>query len=165
MQIFFVAEAEVFVSYSRADYKWVNENLLRLMDRHNITYLIDYKDFEPGRPWIETMVDCIQRSHKVLVIMSQEYMSRKNCQAELQQALYWARGGKRLVVLRINNVDKGTLPGYIRNRTFIDYADMIERQTWKKRLVNILKTARLSNQPQISFKFSSSSDASIETKV
>ena len=56
--------------------------------------------------------------------------------------MYWARGGKKLIVLRINDVNKDTLPDPIRNRTFIDYADKIERKTWKKRLANTLKASR-----------------------
>lgn len=141
-----LSEAEVFVSYSRANHTWVHENLLTLMDHNSISYLIDYKDFEPGQPWIETLVDCIRRSHNVLIIMSREYMSRSNCLAELEQAMYWARDGKTLIVIRINDISKEALPCPIRNRTFIDYADRIERQTWKRRLIRVLKASKSASE-------------------
>ena len=154
------------MSYSRANYKWVNDNLLRLMDHNGISYLIDYKDFEPGLPWLETLVDCIRRSHNVLIIMSREYMSRSNCLAELQQAMYWAREGRTLIVLRINDINKEALPCPLRNRTFIDYADRIERQTWKRRLVRVLKASRSpSAEPLLASVSShcSGNEASVET--
>ena len=104
-------------------------------------YCIDYKDWLPGIPWQENLLNSIQKSRKVLFIASSSFLNKKNCQKEIEQALYWNGDHSNIIVLRIDSFDKDLLPKTLRGRTFIDYSSKLERLTWQGRLIKALKAS------------------------
>ena len=131
---------DLFISYSRQDGEFLTQTLLPLLARHSIKYCIDYKDWIPGRPWHENLVQCICNSRKVLILASSSSVSSDNCKAELEQALYWA--SSNIIILRIDCFSIDLLPRSVASKTFIDYADsVLERRTWQTRLIKVLKSS------------------------
>ena len=136
------------MTFSGKDFGWVKGNLLPLLDENKLKYCIHHRDFELGRDIFENMAESVYTSRKVLAIVSKNYVTSGFCQSELGMALYRTtkRGDASLIVIRIDGMSKESLPKSLRNRTFLDYHDMIERKKWGERLIKHLV---VNSAPQI----------------
>nr|NJM03619.1 toll/interleukin-1 receptor domain-containing protein [Desulfobacula sp.] len=67
-------EYDVFVSYSSKDRVWVKDVLLKWMEDNQIRVCIDYRDFIPGMPPIKNIERAIVKSHKSLLVITQNYL-------------------------------------------------------------------------------------------
>jgi hypothetical protein len=89
------------------------------------------------------MVNSVYESRVVIVVMSNNYMNSKYCRAELDYAIHRAieeHGSNPLIILRIDaGMKKSKLPKGIKNKTFLDLASTVEKDTWEKRLLRHLK--------------------------
>ena len=54
-----------------------------------------------------------------------------------------------VVVIKLDDVDRGKLPKELRKRTYIDYPKTVEKNLWERKLVNCLKTPSNQLQEQI----------------
>ncbi|XP_068705109.1 uncharacterized protein [Montipora foliosa] len=138
---------DVFVTFSSQDSNWIKKALIPLLDNHEINYCIHYKDFEIGKPVIDNVTQSVYTSRKVLIVMSHNYMSSEFCRGELEIALYRCAtmGDPCVIAIRIDGIDRSNLPKALRNRTFLDYYDLIERKTWQERLIKHLKPPPMEN--------------------
>jgi len=62
---------DVFVTYSRKDCPWVDEELLCLLRENQVKYCVDHEHFELGKVFVQTMVDSVYQSRKVLAVWSE----------------------------------------------------------------------------------------------
>ena len=132
---------DVFITFSSQDSNWVKKELIPLVEKHNLNYCIYDRDFEVGKPVVDNAAHSVYTSRKVLAVMSHNYMSSEFCRGELEMALYRCAkmGDPCVIVIRIDSIDLRKMPKALRNRTFLDYYDLIERKTWKERLIKYLK--------------------------
>lgn len=67
-------------------------------------------------------------------------MNGRYCRYELDQAKQrlFERNDDSLVILRIDDVDLGSLPEDLRERSVIDYGSNHEKPHWKKKLLEFL---------------------------
>ena len=132
---------DVFVTYSGKDGKWVTNELLPCLDGSKVRYCIHSRDFELGKSIMDNMAESVYKSRKVLAVVSKSYISSKFCRDELEMALYRSAelGDSSVIVLRIDNVEHRKIPRSLRYKTYIDYADIREKNTWKKRLLKEVK--------------------------
>ena len=137
-------EYDVFITYSRKDFTWVNEELLPLLNSNQIKYCVDHLHFKLGKVFLESMVEGVYKSRKVMAVWSKNYATSKYCKQELDYALQrsFDRSDSAVIVIRIDPTDKKQLPKALRARTFLDYADRVEREGWEKRLIKHLKPPR-----------------------
>lgn len=128
---------DVFLSFSTLDYNWVRDNLTPVLDRKRINYCIHSRDFIVGKAIIENIADSVYNSRKVLAIISHNYLSSNFCREELEIALYRCTemADSSLLLIRVDHVDKHRLPKTLRRRTFLDYANALERMDWERRLL------------------------------
>ena len=138
----------MFISYSREDEVFLSKTILPLLDKHEIRYCIDFKDWLAGVPWQDNLINSLTRSRKVLFIASDSFLQKKNCLKEINQALYWRGGRSNIIILRIDSFDIKNLPRALRGRTFIDYNSKLERLAWQGRLIKALKDTPVLSQPQ-----------------
>lgn len=138
---------DVFVTFSSQDSNWIKKALIPLLDNHEINYCIHYNDFEIGKPVIDNVTQSVYTSRKVLIVMSHNYISSEFCRGELEIALYRCAtmGDPCVIAIRIDDIDRSNLPKALRNRTFLDYYDLIERKTWQERLIKHLKPPPMEN--------------------
>ncbi|XP_037267542.1 LOW QUALITY PROTEIN: toll-like receptor 2 [Falco rusticolus] len=91
-----------FISYSRADAGWVRQELLQRLENIVPPYrlCIHERDFTPGRWIIENIVENIERSAKVIFILSRSFVDSEWCNYELYFAHQRAVGlGSEDVIL------------------------------------------------------------------
>ncbi|KAK3724024.1 hypothetical protein QZH41_008873, partial [Actinostola sp. cb2023] len=131
---------ESFLTYSSKDFEWVKTKLIPLLEKRSVKYCIASRDYEVGKALIENITDSVYQSRTVIAVVSRNFMSSKKCRDELDIALYRIaeRNDGSLIVIRVDTIEKNQLPKALRNRTFLDYADLEERKHWEKRLLNHL---------------------------
>ncbi|XP_074606545.1 matrix-remodeling-associated protein 5-like [Acropora palmata] len=124
---------DVFITFSSQDSNWVKKELIPLVEKHNLNYCIYDRDFEVGKPVVDNAAHSVYTSRKVLAVMSHNYMSSEFCRGELEMALYRCAkmGDPCVIVIRIDSIDLRKMPKALRNRTFLDYYDLIERKPGK----------------------------------
>ena len=132
---------DVFVTYSRKDFPWVDRELLRLLRENQVKYCVDHKDFELGKAVVENIIDSVYQSRKVLAVWSGSYASSKYCKQELDYAIQrsFQNSDCSVIVITLDKTDPKQLPKPLRAKTFLDYSDSVERQGWEKRLIKHLK--------------------------
>lgn len=94
-----------FISYSRADAAWVRRELLRRLESVAPPYrlCIHERDFTPGRWIIENIVENIERSAKVVFVLSRSFVDSEWCNYELyfaQQRAVGLGAGDVILVLK-----------------------------------------------------------------
>ena len=132
---------DVFVTYSRNDFSWVDRELLRLLRENQVNYCVDHVHFELGKAIVENIADSVYQSRKVLAVWSGSYASSKYCKQELDYAIQrsFQNSDCSVIVIRLDRTDRKQLPKPLRARTFLDYSDSVERKGWEKRLIKHLK--------------------------
>ena len=134
-------EYDVFLTYSRKDFSWVDKELLPLFNHNQVKYCVDFIHFELGKAFLQSMVEGIYKSRKVLAVWSANYASSKYCKQELDYALQrsFEKSDTAVIIIRIDWTDPTRLPKTLRTKTFLDYHDSAERKGWEKRLIQHLK--------------------------
>ena len=132
---------DVFVTYSRKDSGWVDSELLSLLQESQVKYCVDHEHFELGKVFVQSMVDSVYQSRKVLAVWSEGYASSKYCMQELDYAIQrsFQNSDCSVIVIRLDKTDPKQLPKPLRAKTFLDYSDSVERKGWEKRLITHLK--------------------------
>ena len=130
-----------FIIYSQDDSDWVTGKLLPLLeDEHHLKCCVHYRDFEPGKPFRDSMADSVYRSCKIVAVLSSNFVKSNYCNYELSIAKYRLlnRRDDSLVIIRIDNEDSSKLPKELRKRNFIDYSNLLERPLWEHKLLTFL---------------------------
>ncbi|KAM6234276.1 toll-like receptor 2 [Porphyrio hochstetteri] len=103
-----------FISYSRADAGWVRQELLQRLESTTPPYrlCIHERDFTPGRWIIDNIVENIERSAKVIFVLSRSFVDSEWCNYELYFAHQRAVGlGSEDVILVVKEpIDAQGLP-------------------------------------------------------
>ena len=134
-------EYDVFLTYCRKDFSWVDKELLPLFNHNQVKYCVDFIHSELGKAFLQSMVEGIYKSRKVLAVWSANYASSKYCKQELDYALQrsFEKSDTAVIIIRIDWTDPTRLPKTLRTKTFLDYYDSAERKGWEKRLIRHLK--------------------------
>ena len=78
---------DVFVTYSRNDFPWVDRELLRLLLENQVNYCVDHVHFQLGKAIVDNISDSVYQSRKVLAVWSGSYASGKYYKQELDYAI------------------------------------------------------------------------------
>ena len=76
-------EFDAFVSYSAEDVDWVKKHLPRLETNYNIRLCFHDRDWLPGREIIENIVQSIENSRMIVLIVSNAFAISQWCHMEL----------------------------------------------------------------------------------
>ncbi|AWP08097.1 Toll-like receptor 2 type-1 [Scophthalmus maximus] len=77
----------VFISYSSTDYQWTH-SVINQLESCGLQVCYHERDFTPGRTVLENMSDCIQKSQKVLLVLSPEFVRSRWCLLEANMSLF-----------------------------------------------------------------------------
>ena len=88
---------DVFISYSQEQHDWVTQQLIPELEEKNpkLRVCIHERDFKVGVTVTENIVDCIYRSGKFLMVLSDGFIKSQWCQFESHVAQHKLRGGDR----------------------------------------------------------------------
>jgi len=92
-------EYDVFISYSHEDKDWVQNSLLPKIEKEQICFCIDSRDFKPGLSSVAEMERAVTESSKTLLILTAGYQNSKWAEFEFIMAhtLGTATEQKRLI--------------------------------------------------------------------
>ncbi|KAI4884275.1 hypothetical protein NFI96_003573 [Prochilodus magdalenae] len=78
---------DAFISYNAQDEAWVVEELVpNLEDKQGWRLCLHHRDFEPGRPIIDNIMDGIYSSRKTICLITHNYLRSTWCSKEIQMA-------------------------------------------------------------------------------
>ncbi|XP_066015638.1 uncharacterized protein [Pocillopora verrucosa] len=145
-------EYDAFVIFSSQDSDWVTKTLiLTLEEKHGFKCCVHYRDFVVGVPFRENMVNSVYKSRKTIAVVSNNFFNSNYCGSEMDYALHrlMERRDNSLVVIKLDDVDRGKLPKELRKRSFIDLSKNVEKEHWERKLVKCLTIPSDLSQEQI----------------
>ncbi|XP_021375444.1 toll-like receptor 4 [Mizuhopecten yessoensis] len=78
---------DLFVAYTAADSPWIWQQLRPTLElQHSIPLCLHERDFEVGESISQNIVNCLQKSKKILFVISPEYIAARWCDFELEMA-------------------------------------------------------------------------------
>lgn len=115
-------ELQVFVSYSRADKDFADglAAALEQNENSNIKILIDRRDLPYGEKWWDMLVDFIERSDRVIFIVSPDSIRSNWCKKELDKI---SEHKRRLVPIVARETPVAELPDDIRAINLMPFSD------------------------------------------
>ncbi|NXN94861.1 TLR22 protein, partial [Rhinopomastus cyanomelas] len=76
---------DAFVSYSENDSDWVENTMVRELEQACPPFrlCLHKRDFVPGKWIVDNIIDCIEKSHKTLFVLSEHFVQSEWCKYEL----------------------------------------------------------------------------------
>uniref|UniRef100_A0A6J0S9Q2 Toll-like receptor 2 n=1 Tax=Pogona vitticeps TaxID=103695 RepID=A0A6J0S9Q2_9SAUR len=150
-----------FISYSFSDAEWVRRELLQKLEASSPPYhvCIHERDFTPGRWIIDNIIDNIEKSRKVIFVLSRSFVDSEWCNYELYFAHQRAVGlGFEDVVLVVKEaIDPQALPHkfyklrkMLSAKTYLEWPAEPSRQAffWLQLTSVLGKPARVHMEPK-----------------
>ncbi|XP_052813820.1 interleukin-1 receptor accessory protein-like [Mya arenaria] len=151
-------EYDVFISYSSDDLKWTKDVLFSKLDAMGYNVCIDFKDFMPGLPIAENIMDSIYKSKKTIVLMSGNFLKSMWGQFELQQ-VHQRAVLQRKDVLIVIKYDQSKVPLKLTGKTFLDWNDnKVKPHFWARLFDAIGKPGDLQSDVELNNRHRLSSD-------
>lgn len=134
-------DCDAFIIFRGDDLKWVEKRLLPLLEgKHKLRCRIHHRDFRAGGIIYDLISVSVYKSLKNVVVFSRKFLNSQFCEYELNQAKkrLLDRNDDSLVIIRIDDVDLGSLAEDLRERSVIYYGSNHEKPHWKKKLLEFL---------------------------
>ncbi len=115
-------KADVFISYSHRDEKWVVNYLLSYLEKMNLEVIIDYRDFVLGQTNYQNIKRALKRSKFILLVLSPGWIaSEQDVIGELlSQAKNPAKLNQRIIPILL---DECEVPSFISKSTCINFTE------------------------------------------
>ncbi|KAI4882052.1 hypothetical protein NFI96_007680 [Prochilodus magdalenae] len=123
---------DAFISYNTRDELWVMRELLPQLERQQGWKLcLHHRDFQPGKPILDNIVDSIYGSRKTICVISRHYLESEWCSREVQVASFRLFDEKRdvLILVFLEEIPAQQLSPYYRMRSLIKKRTYL---TWPK---------------------------------
>ncbi|XP_003341481.1 toll-like receptor 6 [Monodelphis domestica] len=91
-----------FISYSELDSPWVKHELLPNLEQEEIRICLHERNFVPGKSIVENIINCIEKSHKSIFVLSPNFIQSEWCHYELYFAhhkLFHERSDNLILIL------------------------------------------------------------------
>ncbi|CAG2192223.1 unnamed protein product [Mytilus edulis] len=113
-------EFDVYVVYCADDRKWVHEVLLKRLEDEGLKVCIHFRDFELGEGIVENIERFMNKSWKIVVIMSNNFAKSEWCQWEvnLVQERRRRRGKNAMVLIMMKQINSKHMTSSIRTLLF-----------------------------------------------
>ncbi|KAM7369670.1 hypothetical protein PAMP_010974 [Pampus punctatissimus] len=116
------SQYDAFISYNVHDEPWVIGELLpKLEAERDWRLCLHHRDFLPGKPIIDNIVDAIYGSRKTLCVISRRYLESEWCSREIQMASYrlFEEQEDVLIMLFLEEIPTSQLAPYFRMRKLL----------------------------------------------
>ncbi|KAI4882055.1 hypothetical protein NFI96_007682 [Prochilodus magdalenae] len=123
---------DAFISYNTHDELWVMRELLPKLERQQGWKLcLHHRDFQPGKPILDNIVDGIYSSRKTICIISSHYLESEWCSREIQVASFRLFDERKdvLILVFLEEIPPHYLSPYYRMRSLIKKRTYL---TWPK---------------------------------
>ncbi|XP_060084014.1 toll-like receptor 2 [Ylistrum balloti] len=120
---------DAFVAYNSTDRIWVISKLKEFLEaQHNMKLCLHERDFSAGRLIIDNIIENIQLSRKVILILTDEFAKSQWCQFEtlMAQNRFFEQGASSLVLVMLEDVSSRHLNGplslLLQSMTYIEWS-------------------------------------------
>ncbi|CAG2215754.1 unnamed protein product [Mytilus edulis] len=98
---------DAFVVYCDSDRQWVHRDLIKRLEDKGLKICFHHRDFEVGEPIINNIEKFMNKSWKIIVVMSNDFAKSEWCQWEVNLALERRRrqGTDALVLIMYRQID------------------------------------------------------------
>ncbi|XP_071034400.1 toll-like receptor 6 [Parasteatoda tepidariorum] len=137
-----VYKYDAFISYNSNDTSWIASSLIPALERQDpkLKLCIHDRDFEVGRFITENILEAIENSRKVILILTEEFVKSEWCMFELHMAQHRLFDETRdcLILIKLKKVDKKFYTKHLKylekTRTCILWPDTLTDQHvfWEK---------------------------------
>ncbi|XP_019215654.1 toll-like receptor 2 [Oreochromis niloticus] len=129
-----VLQYDAFVSYSEMDSGWVEAHLIPALEQSEppLRLCLHKRDFVPGGWIVDNIMDAIEKSHRTLFILSQNFVRSEWCKYELDYTHFrlFDQNDDAVVLILLEPIDKKNIPKkFIRlrkvmnSRTYLEWPD------------------------------------------
>ncbi|XP_072513697.1 uncharacterized protein [Salminus brasiliensis] len=113
---------DAFISYNTHDEHWVVSELLpKLEGEQGWRLCLHHRDFQPGKPIVDNIVEGIYGSRKTICVISRHYLESEWCSREIQVASFRLFDEKKdvLILVFLEDIPTPELSPYYRMRRLI----------------------------------------------
>ncbi|XP_033940862.1 toll-like receptor 2 [Pseudochaenichthys georgianus] len=107
-------EYDAFVSYSEMDSGWVEAHLVPELEQvePRLRLCLHKRDFVPGGWILDNIMDAIEKSHRTLFVLSQNFIRSEWCKYELDYTHFrlFDHNDDTVVLILLEPIDKETVP-------------------------------------------------------
>ncbi|XP_063333293.1 toll-like receptor 2 [Pelmatolapia mariae] len=129
-----VLQYDAFVSYSEMDSGWVEAHLIPALEQSEppLRLCLHKRDFVPGGWIVDNIMDAIEKSHRTLFVLSQNFVRSEWCKYELDYTHFrlFDQNDDAVVLILLEPIDKNNIPKkFIRlrkvmnSRTYLEWPD------------------------------------------
>ena len=125
---------DAFVSYSSNDEEFILRELVPHLEdnkdgRQCYKLCVHYRDFAVGASIAESILSAVKSSRRVIIILSENFLSSEWCQYEFQTAHYQLLKERknRIIMILLHDIEPDMLDqqlkDYLKTRTYVKYGD------------------------------------------
>ena len=137
---------DVFISYTPEDetsYNWMSHTLYPFLTNVlRLNVALEETNFSPGTSYVDNVHDAMDRSRKILVVFSAEFMKYSYSQCHLQMARMhiFQKARSSMIVIILDGIPKETMPRILRSAWWkidfiywpIDDKELEKRNFWQQ---------------------------------
>ncbi|XP_071114426.1 toll-like receptor 4 [Haliotis cracherodii] len=138
-------EFDAFISYADENREFVLTMMMPKLEAEGIRLNIHHRDFMPGNPIAENIIDAIQKSRRAVLVLSKDFVKSNWCMYEVNMANMEgvSTGRDVLVIVMYEHVATKDVPPeilyHIQNNTYIEYPHMENDSTFWEHLCQALR--------------------------
>jgi len=119
----------------------VNDTLIPTIESYGFRCCVHWRDFSPGRVYADNIVESVYNSFKIIAVVSRHFINSQCCDFELQHTINRLMncGDDCLIVIKFDDIGVESLPPSILDRSYIDFTQQTDRDTWESKLAEILR--------------------------
>lgn len=126
-----VLQYDAFVSYSEMDSGWVEAHLIPALEQSEppLRLCLHKRDFVPGGWIVDNIMDAIEKSHRTLFVLSQNFVRSEWCKYELDYTHFrlFDQNDDAVVLILLEPIDKNNIPKkFIRLRKVMNSRTYLE---------------------------------------
>ncbi|XP_067675140.1 toll-like receptor 4 [Haliotis asinina] len=134
-----------FISYADENREFVLTMMMPKLEAGGIKLNVHHRDFLPGNPIAENIIDAIQKSRRAVIVLSKDFVKSKWCMYEVNMANLEgiSTGRDVLVIVMYEDVPTRDVPPellyHIQNNTYIEYPHIGSDSTFWEHLSQALR--------------------------
>ena len=105
---------DAFVSYSEKDRHWVVNTLQERLEKRHPTFklCIHHRDFEVGTPIVKNILNSVERSKRMLMVLSHSFLQSQWCMLEFRTAHHKVLEDRlKLIIILFDDINMNELDG------------------------------------------------------
>ncbi|XP_070573505.1 toll-like receptor 2 [Ptychodera flava] len=149
---------QIMVSYGDDDYHWVRHEMMpRFEERDRFHLCIKDRDYLPGVAIVVNITECVHKSDKVVIVLSESFVDDHYCIFELEVALQRLFDELRdvIIMVQLGPIPDQKLPRLIRllkcRKKCLRWTDdgVGQEMFWRQLKVELEKDSRLDHRTQL----------------